>query len=282
MDIVRFISFQDRCRTLSCPWNSVVFYGSCLKFSDSIWNVDVPLKLVFRPVLLNQPHGKVLDYDSNLQGEIVSNLQKRFGLKKCTINKVSVILCTEKANNMTSFLTIDFLIRVSQECSFDFISSNTRKLAAQPHRILLRTINGAIQMRGTVSFFQSSNVFDPSLYQKYALIYYNYRLSIPFLMTNLYICPYLKLNLSEYNSLITKYGQKSSTLSYIIATSIVHNEFYVLSNDTIAVCVDTYFELSVGKGVNSAEGTHSKSNFILNHYRLLSTAYNLFLFYQRR
>ena len=274
---VCFKTFQDRCRTFSCPWNSVVFYGSCLKFSNAMSNVVLPVTLLFRPANSDKSLGDLVTYSGNAEAKIASNLRERFGFEDCDFQELGVSVFINKAHDRTLFLLIDLKARVTEECSFDFIVNNTRKLAAQSHTMFVSTTEDAIPMIGYMHFADMFDAFDKSLYDKEVIAFKTDGLVIPASVTGLYICPHLKLNLSEYNSLMTKLGQQSVTREDIGLTSLVYNGFYVLYDDVIAVCVDTYFNLRVKKGIDGVNCTADRYLYMISKYSYLTCI--LFIFH---
>ena len=259
---------------MSCPWNSVVFYGSCIKISDSISNAVVSVKILFRPLNSDQRVVKTIRLDENTQAAVTSNLQKQFEFEDCELQEARIILYTEKENKQQSFLLIDLRPRISKACSFDFIANKTMKLAAREYRMQLNKFaivrGGNLQMSGKLCFVQSSNIFDLSLYDQEVLIAMYYIKDSSSIITKFYICPYLQLNLSEYNSLMIQIGQNTATLDHINITSVVFDGFYILSNDVIAVCVGTYFDLQEKKGVYAVNDAPGRNLYLVLEYKLLT------------
>ena len=273
--ITIFCSFKEHCRLLHCPWNSHMRLGECETSSEWVTNILVRVKLLFRPI--NNPYleKEIDEYGANETVEFVADILRILKLGPCRPSLLETSAYLESNSQTLQYVIVDLLIPVSDTCTYKYVLQNQRRNAPLTFHKDISINNRSHPMDGNIYFAKNYDLYfhlDPSVFTQKHLNYYNYESHNVYTLEDFIICPYFSLNVTEYNSIVShcNLSKPFTKVSSLKPTDRVHSGFYVLSDDTIIVCKDTYFRLCGVKNMAMSYGVSINVYFFVWFF-----AYNL-------
>ena len=264
---------QGTCTKLFCNQYSLPNNGKCVNLGT--WaGAAILLSIQLEPTTMGQKIENIQPYDEETGRKYAISTVQSYGLAHCNIGHFELAVISEEISGELVYAQISFYIMLDDKCPLNDIAHVVRYRLSNYHNASIAINNVEVDFTGKIRFFSEDNstspVFPADLrrYMPSVLIDMRRQLTL-YLERDFFLCPFFVLNVTQYNDLVNeRFAEESgANITEITQFTRVKHGFYTLSPESVAVCIDTYFDLY---GKSSGRSNWARS--IVEFYAALTVA----------
>ena len=194
--------------------------------------------------------------DNGYTNEYIRKTLARYGLSRCELAGFNVDVYIRKRNMHLSHILTELEVFVDDKCPLDYLSEVVRHKLSSYSATEIAINGNNVQLRGKCILFDQTlrSRIQSDDYERYTMLFLGTTVIRPVTPGNRFLlCPYFILNATQYAVVVIElFGLRDSRDPTKFSISMkTLDGFYILSVHSIAMCVDTYFELYQNSGEQS-------------------------------
>ena len=264
-----FRHYQDKCRKLHCVGFAAVFQGHCVPFANIASGAALGISVTFIPTSSTPVNLTNLQVSQKNVGTIERLFSEKLQKVDCLFYIITIYSFLGRSSNTDVYFTAVFRTVISEKCTFEYLLQHLRKAIASKWRQELVLGDYVFPTISSINFYAYNNRIPSYSYDQNVnsrIIFYkepsmhpkSQAISVTF-YAEMFLCPHFMLNVSEYNAYLERVFEEFDSIQHesLTVTTGLKDEFYLLPEKKIAVCVDTYFSFT-----NNANKTFGAVRFL--------------------
>ena len=236
----------------------------------------VKVMIIYEPKQGRLIPGEIGFDDEKTEEAFAKEVLQKHRLDHCTLHNFEVAVLIKKKTKMIAGVAYRVLIKLDEKCQQRDIGNIVRQQFSGYTDTSI-TIKGLkVDLTGKVTYLRETieekgPFFDTQIYFKEIIVHVPkaFQTRIYFI-SEFILCPYILLNISQYNLLMheVNVSENREDISTITQFTRVADGFYAMTENSIAVCVDTYFGLYNKSGKQPAFSDYAHFSLVMATYLL--------------